>query len=39
MGSFTRILHSGQEDALMHEIPTFVARPLPQNTTKENINK
>lgn len=29
MGGFTRILHSGQSDELMNEIPTFVVNPLP----------
>nr|XP_043622925.1 hydroxyproline O-arabinosyltransferase NOD3-like [Erigeron canadensis] len=29
MGKFTRILHSGQSDNLMDEIPTFVVDPLP----------
>ncbi|KVH87505.1 hypothetical protein Ccrd_025235 [Cynara cardunculus var. scolymus] len=29
MGKFTRILHSGQPDNLMDEIPTFVVDPLP----------
>ncbi|KAK9823561.1 hypothetical protein WJX72_003781 [[Myrmecia] bisecta] len=29
MGGFTRILHSGEADELMDEIPTFVADPLP----------
>ena len=29
MGGFTRLLHSGKEDDLMAEIPTFVADPLP----------
>lgn len=29
MGGFPRILHDGQEDDLMDEIPTFVAKPLP----------
>ena len=29
MGGFTRILHSGQPDDLMNELPTFVATPLP----------
>ncbi len=28
MGGFTRLLHSGQADDLMDEIPTFVAQPL-----------
>ncbi|GAB2277098.1 hypothetical protein Dimus_011806 [Dionaea muscipula] len=29
MGGFTRVLHSGSEDNLMNEIPTFVVDPLP----------
>ncbi|CAN7005463.1 unnamed protein product [Brassica rapa subsp. trilocularis] len=29
MGGFTRILHSGNRDNLMDEIPTFVVDPLP----------
>lgn len=29
MGEFTRILHSGNSDKLMEEIPTFVCDPLP----------
>lgn len=29
MGGFTRILHSGEPDDLMKEIPTFVAKTLP----------
>ncbi|OIW04184.1 hypothetical protein TanjilG_00744 [Lupinus angustifolius] len=29
MGKFTRILHSGNADQLMNEIPTFVVDPLP----------
>jgi hypothetical protein len=29
MGGFTRILHSGNSDNLMDEIPTFVVDPLP----------
>jgi len=31
-GGFTRILHSGREDNLMHEIPTVVVDPLPPGT-------
>ena len=31
MGGFTRLLHSGQPDDLMHEVPTFVAAPLPES--------
>lgn len=33
MGGFTRILHSGEPDDLVKEVPTFVAEPL---QTKEN---
>jgi hydroxyproline O-arabinosyltransferase len=29
MGGFTRLLHSGYNDELASEIPTFVASPLP----------
>lgn len=29
MGGFTRILHSGRDDDLSAEIPTYVAKPLP----------
>ncbi|KAL4519320.1 hypothetical protein Ndes2526A_g00413 [Nannochloris sp. 'desiccata'] len=29
MGGWTRILHSGEEDDLMEEMPTFVAQQLP----------
>jgi hypothetical protein len=29
MGGFTRLLHTGQPDDLMNEIPTWVAKPLP----------
>lgn len=29
MGGFTRVLHSGRNDNLMEEIPTFVVDPLP----------
>ena len=29
MGGFTRLLHSGQPDDLMDEIPTVVVDPLP----------
>lgn len=28
MGGFTRLLHSGEPDELMEEIPTSVVRPL-----------
>eukprot|EP00775_Hariotina_reticulata_P010145 gene10145-10303_t len=30
MGGFTRLLHSGEADDLMEEIPSFVADPLPE---------
>lgn len=30
MGKFTRIVHSGRQDQLMDEIPTFVVDPLPE---------
>lgn len=33
-GGFTRILHSGKEDDLMEEIPTFIAKPLPKDPDK-----
>eukprot|EP00879_Flechtneria_rotunda_P031166 GHRR01034020.1.p1 GENE.GHRR01034020.1~~GHRR01034020.1.p1 ORF type:complete len:303 (+),score=76.00 GHRR01034020.1:478-1386(+) len=31
MGGFTRLLHSGQPDDLMDEVPTYVAQPLPES--------
>lgn len=31
MGGFTRILHSGESDDLVDEIPTFVVKPLPSD--------
>ena len=34
MGGFTRLLHSGQADELMDEIPSFVAKPLPDEGHK-----
>ena len=34
MGGFTRILHSGQADDLMAEIPTVVVDPLPDRENK-----
>ncbi|KAE9599399.1 hypothetical protein Lal_00039406 [Lupinus albus] len=37
MGGFTRILHSGQPDQFMDEIPTFVANPLPPGTDQGYI--
>lgn len=30
MGGFTRLLHSGEEDEWMDEIPTVVVDPLPE---------
>lgn len=35
MGGFTRILHSGEPDDLMDEIPTFVAQTLPQGVVND----
>jgi len=35
MGGFTRILHSGEPDDLMDEIPTFVAQTLPQGIVND----
>ncbi|CAL5190475.1 unnamed protein product [Lathyrus oleraceus] len=37
MGKFTRILHSGKEDQLMNEIPTFVVDPLPDGLDRGYI--
>ncbi|XP_078157930.1 hydroxyproline O-arabinosyltransferase 1-like isoform X2 [Carex rostrata] len=37
MGGFTRILHSGNPDSFMEEIPTFVADPLPAGTDQGYI--
>jgi hydroxyproline O-arabinosyltransferase len=34
MGGFTRILHSGEPDDLMDEIPTIVVDPLPDRENK-----
>lgn len=34
MGGFTRVLHSGVEDNLMEEIPTWIAQPLPEGMDK-----
>ena len=34
MGGFTRILHSGEPDHVMDEIPTFVVDPLPAGVDK-----
>lgn len=38
MGKFTRILHSGNPDNLMDEIPTFVVDPLPPGLDKVRKN-
>lgn len=32
MGGFTRLLHSGIDDDLSEEIPTYVAQPLPKGS-------
>lgn len=37
MGKFTRILHSGQPDNLMDEIPTFVVDPLPSGLDRVRV--
>lgn len=34
MGGFTRLLHSGQEDDLVNEIPTYIADPLPNSVVE-----
>ena len=34
MGGFTRILHSGEPDELMDEIPTHVVEPLQDKDNK-----
>lgn len=34
MGGFTRLLHSGEPDDLMDEVPTFVAQPLPNSVVE-----
>ena len=31
MGGWTRLLHSGEADDLMDELPTFLADPLPES--------
>lgn len=36
MGGFTRLLHSGQADDLMDEIPTMVVDPLPQDMVEHS---
>lgn len=37
MGGFTRVLHSGNPDNLMNEIPTFVVDPLPAGLDRVRI--
>lgn len=37
MGGFTRILHSGNPDNLMDEIPTFVVDPLPKGLDQVSL--
>ncbi|XP_042408865.1 hydroxyproline O-arabinosyltransferase 3-like [Zingiber officinale] len=37
MGGFTRVLHSGEPDNLMDEIPTFVVDPLPAGADRGYI--
>ncbi|XP_021734230.1 hydroxyproline O-arabinosyltransferase 3-like [Chenopodium quinoa] len=37
MGGFTRVLHSGQPDSLMEEIPSFVVDPLPEGVDQGYI--
>ena len=37
MGGFTRVLHSGNPDELMGEIPTFVVNPLPAGMDRVRI--
>uniref|UniRef100_A0A453QXY2 Hydroxyproline O-arabinosyltransferase-like domain-containing protein n=1 Tax=Aegilops tauschii subsp. strangulata TaxID=200361 RepID=A0A453QXY2_AEGTS len=39
MGGFTRILHSGRPDEFVHEIPTFVADPLPDGADQESLSR
>ncbi|KAL8498739.1 hypothetical protein ACS0TY_021895 [Phlomoides rotata] len=39
MGGFTRILHSGNSDKFMDEIPTFVAQPLPSGLDQRSSAK
>ncbi len=36
MGGFTRLLHSGQADDLMDELPTVVVDPLPQSMVEHS---
>ncbi|GAB2218423.1 hypothetical protein Droror1_Dr00001646 [Drosera rotundifolia] len=37
LGGYTRVLHSGKEDSLMKEIPTFVVDPLPDGLDRGYI--
>lgn len=37
MGGYTRILHSGNPDRFMDEIPTFVAKPLPDGMDQASL--
>lgn len=37
MGGFTRVLHSGNPDNLMEEIPTVVVDPLPEGLDRVSI--
>lgn len=37
LGNFTRVLHSGNPDKLMEEIPTFVVDPLPEGLDRVRI--
>lgn len=36
MGGFTRILHSGEADDLMDEVPTVVVDKLPESALKNS---
>ena len=36
MGGFTRLLHSGEPDNLMDEIPTVVVKPLPKDMVEHS---
>lgn len=38
MGGFTRILHSGNPDDLMNEIPTMVVDPLPAGLDRVSLS-
>nr|DAD42767.1 TPA_asm: hypothetical protein HUJ06_000997 [Nelumbo nucifera] len=39
LGGFTRVLHSGNPDNLMDEIPTFVVNPLPEGLDRTLLEK